>query len=409
VQSELEEEAMQEQEKSTQQYDSWDDDLREHQQSQHKPGGKKYGFFWKLSETPVKFHPVLPEPLYTHPTSGRKHPFRTGFRHFVPGRGKASGTYVECAYERDKTSPCVVHAYAYPELYNLTNVKRDAALADCKANPYFAIGGFVEEEFHLVVEKENGKEYNRRVLCTGRGCEECQKGSLIVFGKKGFLEMSPSQWQQSLHPCNKQIENSFCACGGDLFVSCFCCTNCGKVILDVSLACDRCNGQNLSIDVESKQVTCMDCQRSWSALYTEHKQIYEESLDVHKCKDCGHEGFLRAERFCSQEGCKGFPMSIFDAQITLHKSGEKTSTKVFVDTYSIQPLDERLFLPEFQGNDEIASKIVEAHKKALNLEYLLQPKNIEDQCHDLGRPNPFTSQSRAQSFARYDGEGSSGT
>lgn len=392
-------------ENNAQQFDSWDDDLRDHQKSRYKAGGKKFGYFWKLSESPVRFHPVLPTKLYVHPKSKRQHPFRTGFRHFIPGRGKnGGGLYTECNYGREG-DPCIVHAYSHPELYELSNVRPDAGLASCKEAPYFAIGGFIEEDFHLVQETVDGKEVRKRVLCTGRGCEECKKSTPVVFGKKAYLEMSPAQWQHSFHPISKQIENHFCACGGDLFVSGFLCSSCNELVLDVSTHCDRCQSQNITIDVGTKQAKCLDCQRVWSAVYTDHKQLYEDSLQPYLCKKCKHEGFLVADRFCSVEGCKGIPMSIFDSQLTLHKSGEGVKSRVFVDTYSVQPLDERLFLPEYQGNDELASKVVEAHKKPLDLEYLLQAKSIEDQCQELGKPNPFTADSRgSQRYVKYEGE-----
>jgi hypothetical protein len=393
-------------EETTTQYDSWDDDLREHQKARSQPGGKKFGFFWKLTESPVKFHPVRPEKPYTHPKSGRQHPFRTGFRHFLPGKGKRSnGLFVECGHDRGET--CAVHAYANPALYGLANVKEDTSLATCPAMPYFAVSGFIEEEFHLVPELVDGREVKRRELCQGRGCEHCKNGVLSVFGKKAYLEFSPAQWQYALHPINKQIENSFCACGGDLFVSYFACANCGKVVLDVSTHCDRCQSDNIIVDVGSKLAICENCKRQWSLVYTDHKQLYEDSLQVYTCRECRHEGFLRAEKFCAVEGCPVTPMSMFDAQLVMHKSGEGTQSRVFVDSYSIQPLDERLFLPEFQGNDELAHKVVDFHKKALDLEYLLQPKSIDEQCKDLGRPNPFTADTRGtQRYVRYEGEGS---
>lgn len=352
----------------------------------------------------------MPEKPYVHPKSGKEFPFRTGKRHFLPGRGKAKkGMFVECGVDYDE--PCVVHAYSNPAAFGLEGVAPDASLAQHDAKIYYAVSGWIEEDFHLVEywKDENDESkgtYMQRERCLGRGCEYCQDGLPKVFGKKFYSEISPGQWRHSIHELHKRIENRYCKCGGDIFVTSFNCGGCDRMVLDVSATCD-CGSDQVGIDVEKGEAVCDKCGAAWSAFYTDHKKIYEESKESYKCK-CGHRGFLVPARFCSTEGCEVDPYGVFDAQLKIKVTGTKKEKRLVIEDWSLQPPDERLFDPKEQGDDEWADKIVEAHKKPLDLDYLLRPPTAEEQAKDIGKPNPFTAVGMGASgrYARYDNDDS---
>lgn len=356
---------------------------------------------WRPTEAPTKIHLSRPEKLYVHPVSGKKFPFRAGKRHFLPGKGKAKrGAFIDCGVDRQ--DPCVVDAYINPAAYGLTSVAPDANLAQHAAKVYYAVAGWIEEDFHLIdVENQSGdgKTHKERWRCMGRGCEYCQAGWPIVFGKKFYMETSPGQWQHSFHDLHKRVENTSCKCGGTIYVTSFVCSECGELVLDVSTFCD-CGSDDVSLNTETGQATCGKCGKSWSAFYTEHQKIYEESNEPYKCK-CGHKGFLKPTRICSTEGCAVQPYGVFDCQLTVRLTGSKKETRLIIEDHAIQEPDPRLFDPKFQGDDEFAIQIAEAHAKPIDLDYLLKSPSPDEQCKILGKPNPFNAVARGARYAKY--------
>lgn len=370
--------------------------------------GKKFGYLLRLTDAPTKVHLGEPEKPYTHPKTGKSFPFRTGKRHFLPGKGKSkNGVFMECGV--DYNEDCVVHAYSNPVAFGLEGVAKDENLAQHKASTYYGVSGWVEEDFHLVEyyrdeNDQNAGTFNRRERCLGRGCEYCQEGLPKVFGKRMYLEISPGQWRHSIHELDKRIKNRYCKCGGDIFVTSFSCAGCEERVIDVSETCD-CGSTEVGIDVEKGEAVCDKCGAAWSAFYTDHKKLYEEAKEVFKCK-CGHRGFLVPNRFCSTENCEVTPFSVFDAQLTLRVTGTKKEKRLIIEDWVLQPPDEKLFDPKFQGDDDLAAKVAESHGKPLDLDYLLRPGTAEDQARVVGKPNPFSAVGSGAGgrYARYDSE-----
>ena len=359
---------------------------------------------WRPTEAPTKIHLSRPEKPYVHPISGKEFPFRASKRHFLPGKGKRKkGAFLECG--RDRQEACVTCAYSNPQAAGLVNVAPDASLSKCEAKIYYAVSGWIEEEFHLVdVTNQTGDgTHKERWRCEGRGCEHCATGWPIVFGTKFYMEISPGQWRGAFHDLHRRIENSSCKCGGTIYVPNFTCAGCGEIILDVSTRCD-CGSTDVGLDVYTGQATCGKCGKSWSAFYTEHQKIYEESNEAYKCK-CGHKGYLAPTRVCSTEGCEVQPQSIFDCQLTIRITGDKKERRIIIDDHQIQEPDARLFDPDWQGGDEWAPKMVESHQSPVDLEYLLRSMSADEQCKVLGKPNPFNAVARgAGRFAKYEGD-----
>lgn len=361
---------------------------------------------WRPTEAPTKIHLSRPEKPYVHPTSGKEFPFRASKRHFLPGKGKQKkGAFLECGVERGEQ--CVTCAYINPAAYGLVNVAPDASLAQHASKMYYAVAGWIEEDFHLVdVENQSGDgTHKERWRCLGRGCQYCTDGWPMVFGQRFYMEVSPGQWRHSFHDLHKRIENTYCKCGGTLYVPSFVCAGCDKMVLDVATFCD-CGHGPVGLNVETGQAICDKCGKSWSAFYTEHQKIYEESNEVYACRDCGHKGFLKPTRVCSTEGCTVQPYGIFDCQLTVRVTGDKKEKRLLIDSHVIQEPDPRLFDPQFQGNDDRAAQVAESFAKPIDLDYLLKSQTPDEQCKVLGKPNPFNAVARgAARYAKYDADG----
>lgn len=392
----------------SQNYDDWDDSVDvDQKESSGRRSGKKFSYFHQFDDTPTWIHLAYPEKPYVHPKTGKELPFRPGRHHFLPGRGKGKGLFMECGEAFGEK--CVTCAYSNPAAFKLEGVAKDDSLAKCESKPYYAVAAFIEEDHHLVEyyfdERDADKgTFKRRERCLGRGCEFCDDGLPMVFGRKIYFEMSPAQWRFSIHDLHKKIENRYCRCGGDIYVASFNCQNCNQVMVDVSLTCN-CGSTEVGIDTEKGEAVCDKCGSRWSAFYTDHKKIYEDSIDEHNCKNCGHRGKLRADRFCSTEGCEVNPYSVFDAALRVKRTGTKKNTRFIIEEWKIQPLDKRLFDIKAQGNDDWAPKVVDANKKPLDLDKLLQPDSADEQAKVIGKPNPFTAAGMGVGrYARYDGD-----
>jgi hypothetical protein len=383
-------------------YDNWDDTLEEDRQSGRSSNSiKKWSLRWKPTEAPTRIHLSRPEKPYIHPVSGKEFPFRAGKQHYIPGRGK-NGVFIECGADRGEN--CAVCAYSNPTAWGLTNVAADSQLALCKARVYYAMSGWVEEDYHLVDvnNKNSDGTHKEHWRCLGRGCEYCRDGFPKVFGNMFYMEVSPGQWRHSFHDLHKKVENSYCQCGGTIYVPSFNCAGCQAIVLDVFTTCP-CGGE-VGLDSESGQAICGKCQNTWSAFYAEHTKIYENSNEQHQCKACGHHGYLVPSRMCSNEECSVRPHSIFDCQLTIKSIGVKKEKRTIFDSYKVQEPDPRLFDPAYQGDDEWAQKMADYYKRPLNLDELLKAPSVEEQCTLLGKPNPFLAIARGGNrFARYTG------
>jgi hypothetical protein len=276
-------------------------------------------------------------------------------------------------------------------------------LAQHKAKPYYAAGGWIEEDHHLVemTNRNDDGTHKERHVCQGRGCELCTEGWPIVFGKKMFLELSGAHWQQ-INDLNKRIENTYCKCGGTIYVHNFACAGCNELVLDVFTYCD-CGSDNVGLDVDHGKAVCGACNKSWSAFYTENQKVFASSCETFNCR-CGHKGYLKPTRLCSTENCQVDPYGIFDCQLTVRMVGEKKDKRFFIDAHLLQEPDARLFDQTCQGNDDKAQQVAEAMAKPIDLDFFLRSKPIDEQSTDIGKPNPFNAVARgAARYAKYQG------
>ena len=381
----------------------WGDSITVDQESSRRSStGKKFGYLLHLSDVPTRVHFTLPETPYIHPVTKKRFGYRTGKHHFFPWGGKAGkGSYLECAHFYG--GQCVACARANPGLYGLA-IEADSALAEYNPYIYYAISGLVEEEYHLVEYRKDQGEgtYKQRERCEGKGCTNCQEGWPKVFGNRFYTEISPPQWALSIHDLHTRVQNSRCRCGGSIYIQNFHCAKCQRLIVDVMSYCDSCKSDNIGLDPDTGMAECGNCHNKWSAFYTNHPHILEASRKKITC-DCGYQGLPKPQRFCTTEGCTIDPCTIFDCSLVLISTGEKKNKRLIVDSHEVQDLDARLFDPAEQGNDEWAVKIVEANKKPLDLNYLLQAPPTHEQAKVLRCADPFMNAGMGGQFAQYEG------
>jgi hypothetical protein len=386
----------------TDRYDDWDDSIAQDRQGGKKSSGKRWAFFHKLTDTPVRVHFSHPESPYIHPSTGSQLPYRVGARHFIPYGGKrGNGQMIECGYPLGL--PCVVCAYENPGAYELQNIQKQS-IDEKGAQLYVAVSGWVEEEFHLVdvQNRENPAEsHKERQRCLIRGCQDCQDGWPKVFGTRFYTEMSVAQWDNVIADLNRSIKNSFCRCGGKIYVPSFSCPNCQVIMEDVALTCEHCHATNVQIDPESDTAVCMSCQSRWSAVYTTYVDLTKRMHGRSVCKNCHKEVKPVPNRWCSTPNCQIDPYDVFDCQLVLRMTGQKKDRKLVVDSCSIQEPDPMLFDPAWQGGDAKAGQVVENHRKPMDLNYLLKPLSSAEQAKLLNLPDPFMAMGRAAGAAAY--------
>lgn len=385
--------------------DSWDD-VQEDKKDSSKPTGKKWGLLYRLDSTPTKMHFSYPEEPYLHPRSKKPQPFRTGKRHYIAyGGKKGKGAYLECAQVWNED--CVACASQNPQQFGLA-LQPDSSIGDPRYT--YAAGGWIEEVFHLVEEYIDDQDPNagtkhRRERCAGRGCKLCQTGWPTVFGKKMFIELSGGHWQ-TVADLNRRVQNHYCKCGGEIYVTRFVCPKCGDfarikdVPLDVFTYC-QCGSDAVGIDYDNRMAVCSHCNAQWSADYVDHKDIYEGSLSTMTCA-CGYRGSSKPVRFCSN-GCDPVtPYGVFDIQLTMRMTGTGKDKRLHIDDWKLQEPDPRLFEPQHQGNDEWAQKIADSNKRPIDLNYLLSPGAPDWQAKEINKPNPFIAGAdTSHRYARY--------
>jgi hypothetical protein len=387
----------------------WEETLETDQRTGKKTSGKKWALLFKLTHLKTKIHLQRPEKPYLHPTSGQAYPFRVGQQHFIPFGGKrGKGMSVEC--DENLGKQCVVHAYANPKAYGLNIAQHDMA-EQPDAALYYSVGMWVEEGYHISEkpgDHDPSKKFKYRAKCEGKGCQFCANGDPKVFGNRAWLSISPGQWRHTFHSLNEFIKNRHCACGGTIYVTHFCCKQCRNVLIDVSLSCDSCKQEGVEIHADTNTAVCPHCHQSWSAFFTDHDKVVEQANEKMRCNECGFVGKPVADRICSNEQCTVQPLSIFDCQLTLHKQGEGTDSRIIIDEYLIQPPDPRLFDPQHQGGDAMAIKIAESMRKPLDLNYLLKPMTPDEQARLLKVQNPFSITGRVQGVSNYPKFGPAG-
>lgn len=362
---------------------------RDTQKSSRGAGGRKYGYRFKFDQTPTKVHFSMPEKLYVHPDTGVELPWRTGVRYYVPWGGKnGKGTYIEVGEQS------VIEAYRNPAQFGLDISARDDYR---KLDPkiYYAVSGWVEEWFHRVEGKtEDGKTFFERERCSGRGCKNCQAQTPRVFGKKVYFEIARTHWNESLFGINEYIESN-CKCGGFIYKLHYECPSCKNMLVDMANQCSHCQSSDLSINIETAEATCNKCQANWSLYEDRNPEIAKL---VHKdmvCPNCRNEVIPSPVTVCTnaETGCKEpDPYNLFDCQMSIQMVGSPDGKfkEMKVEDIKIQPPDEKLFDPKYQGpNSEDAVKFAEANKKPIDLDYLLAPPSPDEEARLLNVQNPF--------------------
>jgi hypothetical protein len=378
--------------------------MAQDRQDSRKSSGKKWSFFHKLNDAPVHVHFSHPEAPYIHPKTMARLPYRVGYRHFIPYGGKrGKGQMLDCG--RATGEQCVVCAYENPEGHGLQNIAQQT-IDQKGAQPYIAVAGWIEEEFHLVdvyndPQNPGAGTHKERHQCTVRGCQECADGWPKVFGTRFYTELSIGQWKNVIHDLDRQIKNSLCRCGGKLAVPSFVCPRCQAVLVDVALTCEHCHTQAVQFDFTNDMAVCSNCRNQWSSIYTNYPDLTKKAHEKSNCPNCRELITPMPVRVCSTPNCPTDPYDIFDCQLVLRMSGVEKDRKLVVDSCNIQEPDARLFDPAFQGGDAMAANVAESHRKPLDLSQLLKAPTADEQAKMLRLMNPFNVSGRVAGASDY--------
>jgi hypothetical protein len=360
-------------------------------------GSRRFGARHAFTPEPVRIHLARPEELYEHPDTGSSFPFYTGERFWVPkGGASRNGCYVESWDE------CIINAYKNPSQFGL-NIQPIGWMQKLNPKIYYAVSGWVEENFHNVKKKseKSGNEYHQREICTGRGCENCQEGWPKVFGKKAYFIVAPTHWNESIYSANEQVESS-CKCGGFVYAQHYECGECSEMLVDMMNFCFNCESENIELDTDEAKAVCADCQSEWSVYESDNKEVSKVVNSEMKCPKCQHKGLPRPVLVCTD--CeKPDPYDIFDCQLKIKMVGSKDgkSKDLVIDDIRIQEPDERLFDKKFQGDDpEWNQKIADGMKNPINLTKQLAHLSQDEEAALLRVANPFTAQ-ESRGFKQY--------
>jgi hypothetical protein len=258
--------------------------------------------------------------------------------------------------------------------------------------PYYAVGGYVEEWFHLVEKEKDDKSgtYHDRERCRGRGCKMCTANVQKTFGLKTFFNFAPKHWSDSVYQVHKKLELTMCKCGGSIFVPVYTCRACNAVLVDVCATCE-CGSEDITIEPDTNVATCDSCNESWSAFIGDHAELFEKVINPCACHECGNKALPQPDKMCSTEGCAVDPYTVFDTQLTLRKADDKNTADLLVTDYAIQEPDPRLFDVKYQGTGEMAEKVAKANSQIYDLDKLLAPLPSSEQARLLGVADPFSS------------------
>lgn len=376
----------------------------------NKGGGGAKGK-WSLRHTfdgiPTRIHLGMPEKLYPHPDSTEddvlEFPFYVGFRYWVQGAGKRKkGAYLEAGRMFGKDD--VIEALGNPSKYDL-DITPVAAYGKLEPKVYYAVSGWIEEWFHLVDrEKSSGDgTYKSRERCMGKGCEHCKNQDPKVFGNRFYTVLSGGIFDDLMTVQERaQTHNRE---GGSILITHFECPECNEVMVDVTNSCDNCESQEISLDLETNEASCDSCNTSWSTLLADNPSVVEAASTPSHCGHCGAKDVIPRpyQIVVTEDGnisdSEPSPHNIYDCQIQVTKTGEKTDSKLNVLKWTIRDPDPRLFDAQFQGDDsgdaDIAGKVAEAMSKPLDLAEILEVADSDTQAKILDVANPFASRSAA--------------
>jgi hypothetical protein len=339
--------------------------------------------------------------MYVHPDTGAEFPFYTGDRFWIQkGGANRNGCYVE------NWDECIINAYKNPAQFGL-NIQPIGWMQKLNSRVYYAVSGWVEENFHNVKKKseKTGNEFHERELCAGRGCECCQEGWPKVFGKKSYFVIAPTHWNESIYSVNEQVESS-CKCGGFIYTSHYECMECSNMLVDMMNYCFSCESQNIELDTEEAKAVCLDCQSDWSVYESDNKEVSDVVNAEMECSSCQHKALPRPILVCTD--CETpDPYDIFDCQLKIKMVGSKDgkSKDLVIEDVRIQDPDERLFDKQFQGDPEWNQKIVDGMYNPIDLTRQLAHLTQEEEAGLLGVANPFTAQ-ESRGFKKYSRDAS---
>jgi hypothetical protein len=360
---------------------------------------KRFGLLWKLDETPTRIHFALPEKMYRH-TSGDEFPFRAGTRYWVPWGGKAKkGAFLEVGEKS------IIDVYKNPAKFGL-NIAPIKKFKELHPQIYYSTAAWVEEEFHLVEKQSTYGDkgtYRERERCTKRGCPHCAQKWPKVFGRKVYLDISMSHWNQTIYGVQEKVASS-CKCGGFIYTSHYECNKCKNMLVDVTNTCFSCGSTEIGIDPERCEAVCQKCSSTWSLFEVDNPEIRKAVADEITCPKCSHKGYPVPVQLCTTENCPGDPYSIYDCQMRIQMVSSPTgkNKELRIDDVRIQPPDARLFNPEYQGvGPEDSKKGADYMKSTIDLDKMLSAIDIEEEAAILGIANPFSTAVQSAGYAQY--------
>lgn len=353
-------------------------------------GGNRY---WSLrlgfTHSPVRVHFGMPDELYKDPDSELLLPWKKGERHYLPFMNNGKGGYLECLEES-----CLVCAHSNPQAYGFANVPADNDLAKQAPDTYYAIGGWIEEPFHLKdtqSKTDSNKTYKKKVLCEGRPCEHCDEGIPKVFGRRFYTTFSYSQWKWVIYPLMEEIDRS-CTCGGYRFPTHYSCPSCNHRLMDMTESCPGCGStdeNDIQINADTHEAVCSACDERWYLLEALNKKLSEFAGSNYKCPNCNKANRPQVNLVCSEPGCEKDGHSIFDCRISFYKEGEGKQARLKVANWKIEDPDPRLFDAKFQGDDETAEKVAKSNHDSLPLSEIFQPEPPATQARLINRKDLF--------------------
>lgn len=206
-------------------------------------------------------------------------------------------------------------------------------------------------EFHeikrKVKSKRTGKDIDitETVDCLGKRCKYCEKEIPKTFGRRMFWSMGPMHVGQ-LIDIEAATLGRRCFCGGKIKPRAFLCPECGEAVRDL----------------EEEPL-----------MKGELKELREESFT---CSNCDYCGLLVEYPECS-DCSEPQPLTIWDVELEVHKSGEKMNSVIHVDDF--KPLTTKL-------KAKIKGKMDAFNWDRLYNYRLLKP---EEQATQLRLPNPY--------------------
>jgi len=368
---------------------------------------------WRFDDRKVKIHLSMhPEVRYPALDGTGEWPFMMIERYFVKGAGKSrKGAYVTVPPEGEQD---VVDALAHPTQWGLDQ-EPNRMFEKARKSVSYVVTGWIEHWFHMVKFQRKGKDSTwwEKVICDGRGCTMCNHelhkvpykdgvkavdiSEKRVFGKRFHSTIARTHFDESFLKANTDIEAN-CKCGGFIYPEYFGCQKCEEVLIDMSLQCQSCEGDVVGIDPDQRVAVCQNknCGEEWSLLIQDHAGIVKNLDNEIKCHNCGHTDTPVPKMVCTS--CDDYdPYTLYDCQLTVHKTGEGKNSELHIDNVIIQEADERLFDPNFQNSypdddeegPEKAQKAAEWNKSVFDLNDLYGHKSAGEQAAELDVENPF--------------------